>query len=189
VSELSLIARRVATYRFAVCGAPSYLERRGTPKRPADLLEHNCLGCSHTAGDEWRFVGAGGKQSVALTGNLRSNSANALRLAAVHGQGLIMSPMFLVADEIKAGRLVSILQEFLQEEHAINAIHPHRQHVPAKVRSFIDLLIRYFREHPTWAQPSKAQEIDWLPELHAEQAIDTARRCATSRIAFSQAGS
>jgi hypothetical protein len=91
-----------------------------------------------------------------------------------------MSPMFLVADEIKAGRLVAILQEFLQEEHAINAIYPHRQHVPAKVRSFIDLSIRYFREHPTWAQPCEAQEIDWLPELHAEQAIGTARRCATS---------
>jgi DNA-binding transcriptional LysR family regulator len=96
-------------------------------------------------GDEWRFGGPDGEQSVALTGNLQSNSANALRLAALHGQGLIMSPMFLVADEIKAGRLVAILQEFLQEEHAINAIYPHRQHVPAKVRSFIDLSIRYFR--------------------------------------------
>ena len=59
----------------------------------------------------------------------------------------------------------------------------------AKVRSFIDLLIRYFREHPTWAQPCKAQEIDRPPQLPAEQVIDTARRCATSRIAFSQAGS
>src|SRR4029077_4141954 len=50
VSDLSLIARRLATYRFAVCAAPSYLERRGTPMRPADLLEHNCLRWSHSAG-------------------------------------------------------------------------------------------------------------------------------------------
>jgi hypothetical protein len=65
---MSLIARRVATYRFVVCGAPGYLKRRGTPKLPADLLEHNCLGCSHSAGgDEWRFVGPDGEQSVALT--------------------------------------------------------------------------------------------------------------------------
>ena len=190
VSDLSLIARRLATYRFAVCAAPSYLERRGTPMRPADLLEHNCLRWSHSAwGDEWRFVGPDGEQSVAPTGNLQSNSANALRLAAVHGQGMIMSPMFLVADDIKAGRLVSILQESLQEEHAINAIYPHRQHVPAKVRSFIDLLIRYFREYPTWAQPCKAQEIDRRPLLHAEQVIGTARRCATSPNAFGPLGS
>jgi len=190
VADLSLIARRVATYRFVVCGAPGYLKRRGTPKRPADLLEHNCLGCSHSAwGDEWRFAGPGGEQSVALAGNLQSNSANALRLAALHGQGLIMSPMFLVADEIKAGRLVAILEEFLREEHAINAIYPHRQHVPAKVRSFIDLLIRYFCEHPTWARPCNAQEIDRPPQLNAEQVIGTARRCATSAIAFSQVAS
>jgi len=190
VADLSLIARRVATYRLVVCGAPSYLKRRGTPKRPADLLEHNCLGCSHSAwGDEWRFAAPAGKQSVALTGNLQSNSANALRLAALHGQGLIMSPMFLVADEIKAGRLVSILQEFLQDEHAINAIYLHRQHMSAKVRSFIDLSIRYFREHPTWAQPCNAQEIGRPQQLHAEQLIGTARRCATSRIAVDQLGS
>jgi DNA-binding transcriptional LysR family regulator len=156
VPDLSLIAGRVATYRFVVCGAPNYLKRRGTPKEPAELLEHNCLGCSHSAwGDEWRFAGPGGKQSVALTGNLQTNSANALRLAAVHEQGLIMSPMFFVADDLRAGRLVSILQEFLQDEHAINAIYPHRQHVSAKVRSFIDLSIRYFRELPTWAEPRR----------------------------------
>jgi DNA-binding transcriptional LysR family regulator len=190
VTDLSLIARRVATYRFVVCGAPSYLKRRGTPQKPADLREHNCLGCSHSAwGDGWRFAGSGGEQLVALTGNLQSNSANALRLAALHGQGLIMSPMFLVADEIKAGRLVSILQDFLKDEHAINAIYPHRQHVPAKVRSFIDLAIRYFREHPTWADPCKAKDIDRPQHLHAENVTGTARLRATSGIAFDQVGS
>jgi DNA-binding transcriptional LysR family regulator len=65
--------------------------------------------------------------------------------------------MFFVADDLRAGRLVSILQEFLQDEHAINAIYPHRQHVSAKVRSFIDLSIRYFREHPTWGGAQKAR--------------------------------
>jgi hypothetical protein len=61
--------------------------------------------------------------------------------------------------------------------------------MPAKVRSFIDLLIRYFREHPAWAQPCKAQEIGRPPQLHAEQVIGTAHRCATSAIAFGQLGS
>jgi DNA-binding transcriptional LysR family regulator len=162
VPDLSLIARRVATYRFAVCGAPNYLKRRGAPKEPADLLDHNCLGCSHSVwGDEWRFAGPAGEQSIALTGNLQSNSANALRLAAVHGQGLIMSPMFFLADDIRAGRLIPILQDFLKGEHTINAIYPNRQHVSAKVRSFIDLSIRYFREHPTWTEPSKEQELEY----------------------------
>src|SRR3954467_4801181 len=91
VVDLSLIARRVATYRFVVCGAPSYLKRRGTPKRPADLLQHNCLGCSHSArGDEWRFAEPDGAQSVALTGNLQSRGVSPGR--ARHQRDLSASP-------------------------------------------------------------------------------------------------
>jgi DNA-binding transcriptional LysR family regulator len=58
VPDSSLIARRVATYRFVVCGAPSYFAARGTPEQPADLVHHNCLTYSHSAwGNEWRFAG------------------------------------------------------------------------------------------------------------------------------------
>ncbi len=156
VPDSSLISRRVATYRFVVVGAPGYLAARGTPKRPADLAQHNCLIYSHSAwGNEWRFAGPDGEQSVPVSGNLLANSDNALRLAAVHGQGLALAPSYLVIDEIKSGRLVPVLTEFLQTEHAINAIYPHRRHLSAKVRSFIDLLAKHFREDPAWADPCR----------------------------------
>src|SRR6266511_4192625 len=88
VPDSSLIVRRVATYRFVVCGAPSYLAARGTPGQPADLVQHNCLIYSQSAwGNEWRFVGPDGEQSITVAGNLQANSDNALRLAVVHGQG------------------------------------------------------------------------------------------------------
>jgi DNA-binding transcriptional LysR family regulator len=157
VPDSALIARRVATYRFVVCGAPSYLARRGTPRQPGDLARHNCLIFSRSAwGDEWRFAGPDGEQSIPVSGNMHANSDNALRLAAVHGQGLAMAPGFLFADEIRSGRLLPVLTEFLQTDHAINAIYPHRQHVPVKVRSFIDLLARRFHEDPAWADPCRA---------------------------------
>ena len=157
VPDSSLIARRVATYRFVVCGAPDYFAARGIPKQPADLAHHNCLIFSRSAwGNEWRFAGPDGEQSLPVAGNMQANSDNALRLAAVHGQGLAMAPGFLFADEIKSGRLVPVLTEFLQTEHAVNAIYPHRHHVSAKVRSFIDLLAKRFREDPDWADPCKS---------------------------------
>jgi DNA-binding transcriptional LysR family regulator len=157
VPDSSLIARRVATYRFVVCGAPSYLAKRGTPRQLADLAHHNCLIFSRSGwGNEWRFAGAQGEQSVPVSGNLSANSANALRLAAVHGQGLAMAPGFLFADDIKSGRLIPVLTEFSRSEHAINVIYPHRRHLSAKVRSFIDLLTRRFHEDPFWADPCKA---------------------------------
>lgn len=154
VLDSTLILRRVATYRLIVCGAPGYLERHGIPQVPADLVRHNCLVHSESiGGEQWRFLGPDGEQSIAPTGNLHTNSANALRLAALRDQGLIMSPTFLVADDIKAGRLVPVLREFLQAEYTINAIFPHREHVSAKVRSFIDFLIKYLHENPAWANP------------------------------------
>jgi DNA-binding transcriptional LysR family regulator len=101
VPDSSLVVRRVATYRFVVAGAPSYLAARGTPKQPADLAHHNCLVYSHSGwGNEWRFAAANGEQSVTVRGNLQANSDNALRLAAVHGQGLALAPSFLLIDEI-----------------------------------------------------------------------------------------
>jgi DNA-binding transcriptional LysR family regulator len=154
VPDSSLIVRRVAAYRFVVCGAPGYLAARGTPRHPSDLVQHNCLVCSQSFwGNEWRFDGPAGEQSVAVTGNLQANSDNALRLAAVHGQGLALAPSFLLIDEIKAGRLVPVLSEFLQTEHAINAIYPHRHYLSAKVRTFIDLLAKHFHADPAWADP------------------------------------
>jgi len=158
VPDSSLVVRRVATYRFVVCGAPDYLAARGIPGQPADLSHHNCLVYSHSAwGNEWRFAGPDGEQSVTVEGNLQANSDNALRLAAVHGQGLALAPSFLLLDEIKSGRLVPVLTEFLQAEHAINAIYPHRHHLPAKVRSFIDLLVKHFHADPGWADPCRSR--------------------------------
>ena len=158
VPDSSLVVRRVATYRFVVCGAPGYLAARGIPGQPADLSHHNCLVYSHSAwGSEWRFAGPDGEQSVAVEGNLQANSDNALRLAAVHGQGLALAPSFLLIDEIKSARLVPVLTEFLQTEHAINAIYPHRHHLSAKVRSFIDLLVKHFHKDPGWADPCRSR--------------------------------
>ena len=70
IPDSSLIVRRVATYRFVVCGAPGYFAARGMPKQPADLVQHNCLIYSHSAwGHEWRFAGPDGEQSITVSGN------------------------------------------------------------------------------------------------------------------------
>ena len=152
VPDSSLIVRRLATYRFVVCGAPEYFAERGIPRTPADLANHNCLIFSQSPwGSEWLFAGPGGEQRIAVAGNLRSNSAVALRLAALHGQGLLATMSFQVADEIRSGRLVSVLTDCLPTEFPILAVYPHRHRLSAKVRSFIDLLAKHFRQDPMWA--------------------------------------
>jgi DNA-binding transcriptional LysR family regulator len=157
IPDSSLIVRRVGNYRLLVCGAPGYFAAHGMPRAPGDLASHNCLTFSYSPwGRDWVFDGRDGREAIQVHGNMESNSANALRLAAVHGQGLTMMPGFLVVDEIKSGRLLPVLTDHLRTEHPISAVYPHRHHLSAKVRSFLDLVTKHYRENPAWADPCKA---------------------------------
>ena len=176
IANANLIARRIATFRYVACAAPDYLARSGTPLRPADLVHHNCLRYAHAVwGSEWHFAGPDGGQAITVSGNLRSNSALELRLAAARGQGIYLTPRFLVAEELRSGRLCTVLDDFLTTEHAIIASYPHRHHLSAKVRALIDLLVEHCRAEtsrpallPVAARSPNASELHVLgpaPEL------------------------
>ena len=77
-----------------------------------------------------------------ISGNLVSNSGDALRFSALQGVGIALSAGFLVAPDLEAGRLVRLLPEYRPVEMSMSAVYPHRHHLSAKVRSFIDLLVR-----------------------------------------------
>jgi DNA-binding transcriptional LysR family regulator len=153
VNETSLILRRLARYRMVVCGSPNYFARWGRPEHPTDLAGHNCLLFYDSLwGREWHFTGPEGEQTVRLSGDMETNSVATLRLAAVLGQGLICAPSFMVAADLKSGQLVPILTKFLPFEFSVDALYPHRRHLSAKVRSFIDLATEHFRDS-NWAEP------------------------------------
>lgn len=157
LADSSLIARRLAPCRMAVCAAPAYLSRHGEPRQPDDLTGHNCLGYTYmTSWDEWRFDGPGGPVSVRVTGTLNSNNGEALAAAARRGLGVIVQPSFIVGEDLKAGRLVRLLADHRLYEPAISAVYPHARHLSAKVRSFVDFLVERFGDRPQWD--------DWLDE-------------------------
>lgn len=158
--DSSLIVRRLTPWRHILCCAPAYLETHPAPLRPADLVHHNCLRyVFYPYGNDWRFDAAEGRQeSVRVTGNVVTNSAETLRFLALNSRGLFLAPSFVVADDLAAGRLVRLLAEHRPVEFAINAIYPHRHHLSTKVRSFIDLLADRFAEHRKWMSPGSAEE-------------------------------
>ena len=125
LSNSSLIARRIAPCRIVVCAAPSYLKARGTPRTVASLADHNCLGYTlsqRTPVDRWVF---GADVGVQISGNLRANNGDALRAAAIAGQGIIHQPTFIVADDIREGRLVALaLDQPTVELGGIYAVYP-----------------------------------------------------------------
>lgn len=151
--DSSLVARRLAPCRTIVCAAPSYLAAKGTPRTLAELREHNCLGYTlpdpHDA-ERWRF-GSHGETVVRIGGNLRASNGEALRAAAVAGQGLIYQPTFLVGSDIRAGRLVPVrLDQPTADDLAVHAVRPPDRQPPARVQAFIDFLAERLLPDPPW---------------------------------------
>ena len=146
-ADSSLVVRQLSAWRHVPCAAPSYLDAQGTPRTPADLAQHNCLRYAfYPYGDEWRSAGPNGQPANArVKGTLRTNSAEALRIAAIEGIGIFLSPSFLVNEDLEAGRLVPLLDGYKPVAFAINAIYPTRHQVTAKVRAFLDLAVDRFR--------------------------------------------
>jgi len=151
-ADSSLVIRQLSAWRHVPCAAPRYLESHGTPRTPGDLAQHNCLRYAfYPYGDEWRFSGPDGQPVTArVKGTLRTNSAEALRIAAIEGIGVFLAPSFLVAEDLEEGRLVPLLDAYKPVAFAINAIYPTRHQVTAKVRAFLDLAIERFRERQEW---------------------------------------
>jgi DNA-binding transcriptional LysR family regulator len=91
-----LVARPLAPYRMLMCASPDYLARRGTPMAPADLSTHECLAFSPAALAYWRLVRDDAVLQVPITSRVRVNNGQALRMAALHGLGIVLHPELLL---------------------------------------------------------------------------------------------
>jgi len=150
LDDSSLIARRLASVDRSVFCSPSYLRRRGTPTRPEELVEHDCLLYAHHAvPTTWHFKGPGRNAAVEVSGKLVSNHAAMLVEAACQGLGLVFCPTFFVAPALRDGRLQRVLPDW-HFPLSVSAVFPNARHIPAKVRIFVDFLVAHFRR-PAWA--------------------------------------
>jgi DNA-binding transcriptional LysR family regulator len=168
--DLSLIRRHLASYRTLLCASPHYLSKHGDPKHPNDLTQHKCIVYYDApfgrGGREWMFTGPDGEFTVQVSGPLETNSVDALRAAVLGGQGIVYTPTHLVIQEIKAGALVPVLRDYRGREVSVDALYPNRQHLPAKVRTFIDLVAKNFRQID-WDPCAPANKASSQPVKHA----------------------
>jgi DNA-binding transcriptional LysR family regulator len=153
--DSSLIVRSLATWRHVLCCSHDYLEKHGRPEALSELADRNCIRhVNYPYENEWRFVDRkGAHASVAVSGNLITNSGETLRLAALQGAGVCLAAGFLVHRDLEEGRLVRLLPEYRPVEFAMNAVYPHRHHLSAKVRTFIDMLAHHAAEQQKLINP------------------------------------
>ena len=159
--DSSLMVRRLADWRHVLCCSPSYLEIHSEPASPADLSAHNCIRYAfYPFGDEWRFINPdGGPLTVRVAGNLVTSDMELRLHAVIAGLGLGLIPPFNIHEELRTGSLVPLLRNYRTPELSIAALYPHRQHLAAKVRVFIDALARAFADRD-WLNPEGAAHPD-----------------------------
>ena len=151
------MVRRLADWRLVPCCSPSYLETHPEPASPADLSAHNCIRYAfYPFGDEWRFTNLdGGPLTVRVKGNLVTSDLELVRLAASAALGVMLIAPFIIHEELRAGSLVPLVRNYQTLEFSIAAVYPHRRHLAAKVRIFIDALARAFAGRD-WLNPEGA---------------------------------
>jgi len=149
----NVVARKLGETRIVPCASPDYLAKHGTPQVPEDLAGHNCFTYEYvTPRNVWTFRdGDGRERPVRVSGNLHSNNGDLLAVAAARGAGIVFEPAFMVGPEVRAGRLVPLLQDFMPAPLPIYAVYPSRKHLSAKVRLFVDFLLEHFAGAEDWS--------------------------------------
>jgi DNA-binding transcriptional LysR family regulator len=158
IGSRSLIGRKIGATQLICCAAPAYLARHPAPKTPADLGSHACMSYEYARErNTWRFFdGDGNAHDVRIAGPAHANSGHMLCALAVAGMGIGFEPDFIVAPEVRAGRLVPLLPDYTPPAIDIYAAYPSRRHLSAKVRAFVDFLVARFASNAEWAMAPHA---------------------------------
>lgn len=138
------IARRLAQVEVGIFAAPMYLERRGEPEQPAELVEHDCLTSgTGRAGSNWSFTheSGGERHTVPVRVALQASHAEVLADAAMHGAGIVMLPAFMAEQAVAQGRLQRLLPDWGVDPMSIHIMYGSRKNQPMSVRRLIEHLV------------------------------------------------
>ncbi|WP_293266105.1 LysR family transcriptional regulator [Neptunomonas sp.] len=143
--DSSLVVRKLTEIRMILCASPAYLAKTNIPVSLESLPLHRCI-CDSNYKHNNRWVLGRGQQSVSvpISSQININSARAVRQLVLNGQGISLLPSFAVQKDLEEGRLIQLLEKHEPESTGLYALYPHRKHLSAKVRLFIDALINAF---------------------------------------------
>lgn len=144
--DARVVARKLADNRRLLCASPAYLARCGTPKTPAELARHACIGIHHS--DEvygtWRLRQGKREHAVKIHGPLASNDGEIAVQWALDGHGIVLRAEWDVARYLRSGRLVRVLERYETPPADIYAVYPSRHQLAGRVRTFVDFLADSF---------------------------------------------
>jgi DNA-binding transcriptional LysR family regulator len=147
LADSSLVARQVGSVRRVVVASPDYLARRGMPLTPADLAAHDTIfGMARSSAREWRFGPSARGAIVRLSPRLLVDDVEAQLQAAQAGRGIARPLSYQVTEQLAAGSLIRLLQDFEPEPLPVQLVTLSRGYLAPKIRAFLDFAVRIFRD-------------------------------------------
>ncbi|SDC02169.1 transcriptional regulator, LysR family [Cupriavidus sp. YR651] len=144
--DSNLTVRRLAETRRVLAASPRYLDRNGTPRSVEDLVDHEMMIYAYAnRPNELAFTRDGEKRVVSVRSKMESNDGQVLRAAALEGMGILVQPKYILYDDIVAGRLIPVLDDWDLPRLTVNIAFQNRHHLPARVRLFIEFLVGHFQ--------------------------------------------
>jgi len=135
------IARKLGSETMHCFAAPDYLARRGRPRHPSELAQHDCLGYLQRGAQlPWVFEVDGRPATINVRTRMAANNGEVLTEAAARGHGITCQPDFIVAPYLADGRVEAILGRYAIPENGVYAILPSNRHIPPQVRVLLDFL-------------------------------------------------
>jgi DNA-binding transcriptional LysR family regulator len=166
MKDSSHVARFLVRIPQLLVASPAYIQAHGAPEVPTDLLQHNCLVHRINAPtDTWRFGKDDGLIAIQVSSSIISNFGEVLRSAALLGVGISMHAIYMIDQDIRAGRLKVVMPEFPPRSLNVTAIYP-RRNPPARVAMFIDFLRDWFPRHSTLLDGTAAPVEPEIPSLN-----------------------
>jgi DNA-binding transcriptional LysR family regulator len=149
LNDSGMIARNIGTTHRVTVAAPDYLKQFRTPQTPEDLTEHNCLQFnllnSHNL---WVYEKAAERHEVRIKGNAQSNNSEAIREMVLGGLGISLSPVWLFSEDLKAGRVTAVLNDYTAQSLPIHAVSPANRRQSARVKAFVDYMSQALQAAP-----------------------------------------
>ena len=144
--DLSIVVRRLGRVPRLLAASPDYLARRGAPRAPSELGEHDML-VYNLAHDPYslRLKRGSSAKTVRMRAALDSNDGQIIRQAALAGLGILVQPLYIIQGDIEAGRLVPVMEDWTLPVLTMNVAYQNRERLPMKIRVFTDFLIREVR--------------------------------------------
>ena len=143
ISDTSLRVRSLGDFQRLVCASPDYLEKHGVPRKPKDLVKHNCfvMRFGMTLDNVWEFGSGSERERIHVSGNRIVDDGSLIRSWALAGEGVVLKSVLDVRDDIRDGKLVSLLEKFLPPPNPLQLMFPPARTQPRRVSALAEKIV------------------------------------------------